>query len=237
VAKVREIPAEHAELALALKSVTAADARAFARALGTTEKRRAAREAVNALADCVAASDVAAFGEAGERVDELCQWPAAFRAVLRVPPPNHRFRKHFLQYWIRHGDLFRRGVGNDLLLADGLRRLLPAYSGPPVTLWRGDSFYNRRHQTYGLSWTADEEVARSFMNGMCRRSEGGSVLLRTKASAEAVICSLGDHSGEAEYVVDRRRLSSVEVIERASQLPPGGRGRQARRPARAQREL
>jgi hypothetical protein len=31
---------------------------------------------------------------------------------------------------------------------------------------------------------------------------------------------LGDHCGEAEYLVDRRRLSSVEVVERASELSP-----------------
>ena len=114
------------------------------------EERSRARDAVRAFADCVAASDISAIGEVGVRVDMSCQWPAAFRAVLRVKPPNKRFRNRFLEDWLRHGDHLRQEVGNDLLLADGLRRLLPAYSGPPVALWRGDSFYNRRRRTYGL---------------------------------------------------------------------------------------
>jgi hypothetical protein len=70
----------------------------------------------------------------------------------------------------------------------------------------------------GSSWTASEEVARSFMNGVWRTFEGASVLLRTEAPAEAAICCplmLDDRYSEAEYLVDRRRLSRVEVMERA----------------------
>ena len=186
-----------------------------------SKARHLARNAIKAFADCVANSDIAAIGEAGELVDVLCQWPAAFRAVLRVRSPNQRFRKHFLESWLRHGDHLRQEVSDDLLLADGLRRLLPAYSAGPVILWRGDSFYNRRRRTYGLSWTSSEEVGRSFMNGIWRTLEDGSVLLKTEAPADAVICSplmLGDHYGEAEYLVDRRRLAKVEIIDRASEL-------------------
>jgi hypothetical protein len=148
-----------------------------------SKQRRREREAVKAFAHCVAASDVAAIGAAAESIDALCQWPAAFRAVLRVRAPNQRFRKHFLLSWLSHGDHLRQEVNDDLLLADGLRRLQLAYSGAPVSLWRGDSFHNRRHRTYGLSWTSSEEVARSFVNSIWRTFNGGSLLLKTEAPA------------------------------------------------------
>ena len=56
--------------------------------------------------------------------------------------------------------------------------------------------------------------------GMWRKFEGGSVLLEAKASSEAIISApalLGDYYGEEEYIVDRRRLSAVKVLERFSQ--------------------
>ena len=44
--------------------------------------------------------------------------------------------------------------------------------------------------------------------------------LKTEAPIEAVICSpamLDDRYGEAEYLVDRRRLRQVDIAERFSQ--------------------
>jgi hypothetical protein len=52
-------------------------------------------------------------------------------------------------------------------------------------------------------------------------STGGSVLLETLAPAEAIICApalLDDRYGEKEYIVDRRRLTFVNVIDRFPQL-------------------
>ena len=39
--------------------------------------------------------------------------------------------------------------------------LLPAYTGPALTLYRGDSAWNRKRRTYGPSWSAAVELARS----------------------------------------------------------------------------
>jgi len=56
------------------------------------------------------------------------------------------------------------------------------------------------------------------------------VLLKTEAPAEAVICSpmiVNDGYGEQEYLVDRRRLSRVDVVERFPQREPEGNGAQS----------
>src|SRR5262245_51063624 len=104
--------------------------------------------------------------------------------------------------------------------------LLPPYVGAePLTLYRGESFRNRRRRTYGLAWTVDREVARSFASDrLWRTSKGGSILLKTIAPAAAVISAPaligGGHPTEQEYLVDRRLLRRVEVVERFSQVAP-----------------
>jgi hypothetical protein len=57
--------------------------------------------------------------------------------------------------------------------------------------------------------------------GMWRTSDGGSVLLEAFAPREAIVCAPGlldDRYGEQEYVVDRRLLKAITVIERFSQM-------------------
>jgi hypothetical protein len=111
------------------------------------------------------------------------------------------------------------------VLADALRVLLPAYAGPGLTLYRGDSCYNRRCRSYGLSWSSERECAASFAQDLWQTFDGGSVLLCTDAPAMSIICAphrLGDDYGEAEYLVDRRRLGAVHVLQRYPQKPPTG---------------
>jgi hypothetical protein len=113
----------------------------------------------------------------------------------------------------------RRRQHRDLIA--GLRALLAPYRGPaPLTVYRGDSAHNRRCRSYGLSWTANPEVARGFANGLWRTFTGGSVVVRTDAPADAIISVPG--SAEDEVIIDRRRLGRVDVIEcLAQQLPRG----------------
>jgi hypothetical protein len=57
--------------------------------------------------------------------------------------------------------------------------------------------------------------------GPWRTFDGGSVLLKTVAPPDAIVCApaLHDESwGESEYLVDRRKLAKVEVIERFAQI-------------------
>lgn len=90
-------------------------------------------------------------------------------------------------------------------------------------LYRGDSAYNRQHRSYGPSWTTDFEIARQFADDSRRRYKGEGVLLSTVAPAEAIISvpGLGHErfEGELEYLVDRRWLTKVDVLERLAEIP------------------
>lgn len=143
------------------------------------------------------------------------------RAVSKLLSVPRVTREFFLRVFIRYGDHLRQEC-TDLVLADGLRILLPKYRGPAQHLYRGEIFPNRRRRTYGLSWSASADVARSHAKkGECRACRGGSVLLETMAPADAIISRVRfseDRYGEIEYVVDRRRLTSVKVIERFTEM-------------------
>jgi hypothetical protein len=179
-----------------------------------------ARQAVRDLVRAVHAGDAESFYDAAEAFDLFPNvWRDFMRKVAKANPSDD-FRKFFLRLWLRDGDTIRLGVDDDLVLCDGLRSLLPRYAGPTLTLYRGDSARNRRRRTYGLSWSANRDTARGHAMGVWRSSEGGSVLLEAKVSSEAIISApalLGDYYGEEEYIVDRRRLSAVKVLERFSQ--------------------
>jgi hypothetical protein len=147
------------------------------------------------------------------------------RAVANAPAPDD-FRFWFLvKVWIEQGDHIRSEVDDDLVLNKALWSLLPRYIGPaPLTLYRGETLFNRRRRTYGQAWTTDMEIARNVALGPFRSFEGGSVLLKTTASRRAIISAPAhgeDRYGEQEYLVDRRRLERVEVVERFTQKALG----------------
>lgn len=152
-------------------------------------------------------------------------WRLAFKKIVRMSPPPDKLRKAFLSIWIQSKSIQQR-VGDDLLTIDGLRILTPPYRGPERTLYRGDIFRNRCHRTYGLAWSADRETAiKHAQNNKHRMLPGGSVLIQTTAPSDAIITTshhIGDPFGEDEYIVDRRCLGPVRVVERYSEiaLPP-----------------
>ena len=49
------------------------------------------------------------------------------------------------------GDALRSKINNDLLLLDLLREFLPTYTGPTLELFRGETAWNRRRRTQGMS--------------------------------------------------------------------------------------
>jgi hypothetical protein len=117
----------------------------------------------------------------------------------------------------------RDAANDDRALLDALRQLLPPYRGNPLTLYRGESAFNRRRRTYGPSWTSSLETARAFAYGVWRTFDGGSVVLKSLVPSDAIIyapASHSDHYGEDECLVDRHKLGRVEVIERVSQISP-----------------
>jgi hypothetical protein len=127
--------------------------------------------------------------------------------------------------WVEHGDHIRSEVDDDLVLNKALWSLLPRYIGPaPLTLYRGEALGNRSRRTYGQAWTTDVEVARNVALGTFRSFEGGSVLLKTTASGQAIISAPAhgeDRYREQEYLVDRQRLGCVEFVERSTQVSVG----------------
>jgi hypothetical protein len=56
------------------------------------------------------------------------------------------------------GTYIRNKVADDDLFFAALRRLLPAYDGPPRTLFRGQ----RVSQPIGMSWTRSFNIAEAF---------------------------------------------------------------------------
>jgi hypothetical protein len=150
-------------------------------------------------------------------------WQHAMRATSRLDSVPRRTREVFLRLYIRSGDHIRQETGDDLVLIKGLRVLLPPYCGTAkLNLYRGQGALEPRKRSYGISWSASREVAESHAQGLWRHCRGGSVVLQTLAAPDAVISRIGhdeDRYGEAEYLVDRRRLRRVFILEEYSQLP------------------
>ena len=68
-------------------------------------------------------------------------------------------------------------------------------------------------------------MAETFAQGGVKDCIGGTILLETIAPMEAIVCVPDDHvdevhDGEAEYLVDRRRLGNVAVMKRYPATPP-----------------
>jgi hypothetical protein len=146
----------------------------------------------------------------------------ALRGAALIKGLSGGFREQMLVVFVRWGDSIRTAAPSDLLLLDFFWAVLPRYDGRAVVLYRGETFENRRRKTYGWSWSDRAEVARGFANGFQRTCRGGSVLIKTRASAAAIISApalLNNRYGEEEYIVDRRHLSVVEVRERFAQKP------------------
>jgi hypothetical protein len=186
------------------------------------EQRRVEVGSIAAFCSAIARGDRAGCLDAIGQCEALGTLSRAFRAASKQPRPSADMQAFFLAFWKISGDSVRQGIGNDIVLINALRCLLPPYEGPPMMLFRGDSLWNRRRRTYGVSWTAERAVAEAFANGLWRTCEGGSVVVQTEAPASAILARIPDGEdsyGEAEYLVDRRRLADVRVIERLSQKP------------------
>jgi hypothetical protein len=182
-------------------------------------EQRTVREFIEAYR----AADIRRFVDAMGELEYVCRgWSQALRGTLKSPVQPDHFRRLLLDMWRHHGEHLRSEVDNDLQLLDALRLMLPPYIGPAITVFRGDGFANRKRRTYGLSWSRDVEIAREFgSRGTWRTTRGGSVLLEASAPPDAVICEVceaDDDYCEKEIIIDRRRLRSVKVLERFSQL-------------------
>jgi hypothetical protein len=145
------------------------------------------------------------------------QFHSALRNAARIKGISESFRHTLLDFCLENGDSLRTAARHDFLLLDFYRAVLPKYRGPSVTIYRGATLSERCNRTYGLSWTTNIQVARSFAERNAERTRDDGVVLRTVASRTSLICApaqLNNRFGEDEFVVDRRKLKVVEVVER-----------------------
>lgn len=183
------------------------------------QKKQEVREAV---LNATAAGDEAAFRRALIKAGEQAMLGLAIKAMSRysgaVPA---EIKQTFLRMWIEDSNDLRSDSLHDLVTLEALRRFLPPYEGRPLTLYRGDSFFNRCRRTYGMSWSASLEVAEGFAGGVWRTYSGGSVVLRAEVPLRAIIAKVpvaDDKYCEEEYLVDRRHLGPVFVVYRLTQI-------------------
>lgn len=176
------------------------------------EQNRRKRAVVKALLRSITDDCRSDYIAAINQVELVGAWPEVMRGMTRLKAVPAWLSELWHGSHLQDGEHMRDVVG-DLTLADAYRRIFQPYQGPAQTIWRGESAWNRRRQTYGLSWTTSREVAEGFARARQEIYQGGTVLLRTEAPVEAIIWE-SDDFGEAEVMVDRRRLGKVELVER-----------------------
>jgi hypothetical protein len=201
-------------------------------------ERRAAKDAAEEFLRACESGDVDAFWTAADRVAEAGDgWLSAFRKLIsKGRPVSQEIQNAFQQFWIQSKD-FPRRIGNDRVLCDAVRILLPPYHGPGLLLYRGTTAGERRRRTYGLSWSDDLISAEDFAR-RCSADDG--IVLETLAPPDAILAAIRyskpfdaseieqvkhespnaaihEYHHEREYVIDRRHLGPVSVVRRVSQ--------------------
>ena len=155
-----------------------------------------------------------------QAVESAGLWREALLAVRSMPMPSSAVSQGFQTLWTTRGHRIREQAADDIAMLDALRVLLPPYTGGIVTLYRGESLERWNAGRLGSAWTTRRDIAEMFAGGLNAIEPDGGVLLATDAIAGAVIAGPNHHSvwlDEHEYVVDRRQLRAVILVER---FPP-----------------
>jgi hypothetical protein len=142
-------------------------------------------------------------------------WKLFAASVLGADHLTEAFRQRLHLEWTVRGHHIRATIADDGLLADFLRRGLPAYIGGNQVLYRGENLDRWAANNVGFCWSTNEATARMFGQGLNLVSRGG-VLLRTTAPIPAIIAGTSHHSqylGEREFTVDSALLDEVSVVE------------------------
>jgi hypothetical protein len=112
------------------------------------EERTRERTAATSFVQAVVDGDVNALSKAVAQVDVSFVWRPTLRALIRRSVAgSEELRLHFLDTYVARGNPIRQEVGDDFLVADALRLLLPVYQGLRLKLFRGESFFNRRRRS------------------------------------------------------------------------------------------
>ncbi|WP_430231785.1 hypothetical protein [Paraburkholderia tropica] len=100
---------------------------------------------------------------------------------------NEQHRERCLTSWVTHGGRIREEIGDDKLLVQLLREVLPRYEGPSLTLYRGESAERFHGGRIGLCWTSQRHTAEMFGAGLNAYYPGGGVLLSATVDAVAIL--------------------------------------------------
>lgn len=152
-------------------------------------------------------------------------WRDFLARVIDGPPLPTHVQTYFERIWISYGTRMRNQVGDDGLLADALRDLLRAYSGPELELFRGQSRADFEDGVLGLSWANNLETASTYARAWDQPDRrGGLVLLRITAGPPAIISmpSSGNELADAmirEIVVDPRLVGTTTVVDELPETP------------------
>ncbi len=150
------------------------------------------------------------------KVEAASFWRATITAMIQIGKPHPEISTGFHTLWTERGHCIREQAKNDDLLRDALRILLPAYVGPSLKLYRGESVDRWKTQTYGFAWTDKIDIALMFARGLKAMAGQGGVLLSADAPTEAIIAGHNEHTiylGEYEYVVDWHKLRDITPLE------------------------
>jgi hypothetical protein len=178
-------------------------------------------EAVRDVVRAVGTDDLELLYSAFERLHQNLLWPDAMRALRQAGArASPRMQREFIEIYFEHGIGVHRQLLSDADAVGALRLLVPPYEGPSMQLYRGDAAWTYRNRKYGLDWTPERDVAASHAYTW-QLHPGGGVLLQADASSRAIISApflLEDApalaKAEAQYIVDRRRLRNVRVMQK-----------------------
>jgi len=163
--------------------------------------------------------DADAFLGAAAQLTWTGGWVDALRALVPLGTVPDAIRSAFQHVWdssVSQEFGLRRTMtydllGQDQLLVDGLRLLLPEIAQTPLTLFRVQSLADYRAGRIGVWWDGDRSSALSLWltTSAAREHDGTAVLLKAEAPPEAIVSGQPDEFG---VVVDPRRLASVREL-------------------------
>ena len=141
-------------------------------------------------------------------LDRLGCWREAFESLRG----DQELGSGLVSFWISYGFHIRQNPA----LVDAFKRLLPPYSGPGLTLYRGELLSRYKTGAYEIAWSSMRTTAQTFANRREHTGEGAGVVLRTVASSEMIVAHVKGHlmSEEDEYIVDPLMLAEVLVDDR-----------------------
>jgi hypothetical protein len=139
-------------------------------------------------------------------------WHETFAQLINNPSPRTDLGRDLLSLWNKFGTFVADGLKSDRIFVDALKYLVPAYSGPALTLYRGESGVRHRERIYGLSWSTERVRAEAFAHR--HRPEEGVVLMIEEALPKIIVAKVVGYffQCEGEYIVDPRLIESVALL-------------------------